>query len=129
MYRGLSRPGVNGMADSQEMQQKLDKVIARYPKEQDRIGEVARKITEMDRAMVTKAFEHALEKIIDAKTPLEAKSHINTLDQNLISSSGFSSIGKLDKRLRPFFETLIKVFFAIGILSVFIALILMFLGR
>ena len=117
------------MTENQKTQQKLEEVYALYSEERGRIEEISRKVTEMDRSMVTKAFDHALQKIIDAKTPSEAKRHIDTLEYILVASPGFTSIRKLDKSLKGFFGKFIKVSFVIGVIAFLVGLILKVLGK
>lgn len=114
------------MMAEQQLVQKLEKVYARYPQEQARLEEIARRILEMNRWLVKKAFENSLQKIIDAKTQSEAKRQIDSLEHILVTSKGFSFLIKIDSHLKKYLNIAIKVLLVIAVIFLLLGLILRF---
>ena len=99
-----------------ELEQKLETVYARYPEERARIKEVTQRALDMNQWLVYKAFEKALQKIIDAETPSEAKRQIDSLERVLVTSPTFTSLIKIDKYSKKYLNLAIKVLLVIVVI-------------
>lgn len=106
--------GIN-LTTKQQIQEKLEKAYALYPQEHDRIKNVAQKIFEMDRWITQKAFESAIQKVIDAKTPSDAKRQIDSLEHIVVTSTSFTFLNKVDKILKRYLDIPIKILLIISV--------------
>ena len=111
------------MEPSRGLDELLERACSLHPAERARLEEAAASLHEIGHPLLERAFERALWKVLEARTPAEASRRIDVLERVLLTSPGFALLRRADgdaspwlRRLAAGFAALALVAFAAGVI-------------
>lgn len=106
-----------------KLRETVEKACTLHPSQRARIEAAARGASELDSAVVRKAFEHALRRVLHARSPADAGEKVDALERALVAwpaSRGFRCLReaeRVQRKLALAFAALAIVAFAVGLIA------------